>query len=178
MVKGDEIMPRRSALSLEEQTSSLFQPDPLWSGEFFNAFINAFKRTAYLEPEKILMLAVLQDAITCLRKYRTSGSRGNKRLFDEANDWIQSDDRDWPFSFNNVCEAVSLNPGYLRRGLIQMSDRQTGSGLRRKVIASVVTVGMKSGAGDRPSGSVSRLARDSNTVPCEAPKSGNPARLG
>jgi hypothetical protein len=160
MVKGDEIMPRRSALSLEEQTSSLFQPDPFWSGEFFDTF----KRTAYLEPEKILMLAVLQDAIICLQKYRASGSPGNKRLFDQAKAWIQSEDWDWPFSFNNVCEAVSLNPGYLRRGLIQMSDRQTGSGLRRKVIASVITVGMKSGAGDRPPSSVSRLALDSNTA--------------
>jgi hypothetical protein len=95
MVRGDELMARRNALSLEEQTSSLFQPDPLWSSEFFDTF----ERTAYLEPEKILMLAVLQDAITCLQKYRASGSRGNKRLFDEAKDWIQSDDRDWPFSF-------------------------------------------------------------------------------
>jgi hypothetical protein len=160
MVKGDEIMPKPSALSLEEQTSSLFQPDPFWSGEFFDTF----KRTAYLEPEKILMLAVLQDAIICLQKYRASGSPGNKRLFDQAKAWIQSEDWDWPFSFKNVCEAVSLNPGYLRRGLIRMSHRANGFRFATKVTASAVTAGMKLGAGDRPVGSVSRLARDSNTA--------------
>ncbi len=166
-------MPNRSALSMQEQANSLFQIDPLSSSEFFATF----KRTAYLEPEKILMLAVLQDAIICLQKYRASGSRRNKRLFDEAKEWIQLDDRDWPFSFNNVCEAVSLNPGYLRRGLIQMSHRQTASGLRRKVIGSVITGGMKLAAGDRPSRPVAPRGETAIRHGCEAPNSENPARL-
>jgi hypothetical protein len=113
-------MPNRGALSFEERTNSLLQVDPLSSSEFFATF----KTSTYLEPERFLMLAVLQDAITCLEKYGAFGSRGNRRLFDEARDWILSEDGDWLFSFNNVCEAVGLNAGYVRRRLIQMSEHK------------------------------------------------------
>jgi hypothetical protein len=113
-------MSNRGALPFEKNTHSLFHSDPLSSNEFFETF----KTKVYLEPERFLMLAVLQDAITCLEKYAAFGSGGNKRLFDEAIDWILSEDGDWLFSFNNVCEAVGLNAAYVRRRLIQMSERQ------------------------------------------------------
>ena len=71
------------------------------------------KRTTYQEPEKALMFAILRDAITCLEK------SGNKRLFDEAMEWILCDDCKWLFSFNNVCEALGFNPVYLRRRLMR-----------------------------------------------------------
>jgi hypothetical protein len=87
-------------------------------------FFETLKRRTYLEPEKILMLAVLQDAITCLEKHGAFGSRGNKRLYYETRDWLVSDDNDWLFSFNNVCETVGLNAGYLRRRLVQMNERK------------------------------------------------------
>lgn len=111
-------MSNRGALCFERNTHSLFHSDPLSSNEFFETF----KQRLYLEPERFLMLAVLQDAITCLEKYAAFRSGGNKRLFDEARDWILSEDGDWLFSFNNVCEAVGLDPGYVRRRLIQMSE--------------------------------------------------------
>jgi hypothetical protein len=123
-------MANRGALSFEERTHSLFHSDPLSS----NTFFETLKRRAYLEPERFLMLAVLQDAITCLEKYAAFGSRGNKRLFDEARDWIVSEDGDWLFSFNNVCEAVGLNPGYVRRRLIQMSEPKRGLPCNRKLL--------------------------------------------
>jgi len=113
-------MPNRGALSLDERTSSLVQADPLSSIEFFETF----KTASYLEPERFLMLAVLQDAITCLEKHGAFGPKGNKRLFDEARDWVLSQDNQWLFSFNNVCEAVGLNAAYVRRRLLQMSERQ------------------------------------------------------
>jgi hypothetical protein len=113
-------MLHRGRLSLDERTSSLLQTDPLSSSEFFETF----KTTSYLEPERFLMLAVLQDAITCLEKHGAFGPKGNKRLFDEARDWVLSEDNDWLFSFNNVCEAVGLNAAYLRRRLIQMNERE------------------------------------------------------
>jgi hypothetical protein len=145
MLKGDEMTRNRSALSMGEHANSLFQIDPLWSSEF----LDTFKRRMYLEPEKILMLAILQDAVTCMQKYVAFGSRENRRLFDEAKDWIESDDSEWLFSFNNVCEAVGLNPRYLRPRLIKMSELQAGSGLRRKVVSSAVTVRMNSATSGR-----------------------------
>ena len=123
-------MPNRGALSFEERTNSLLQVDPLSSSEFFATF----KRSTYLEPERFLMLAVLQDAITCLEKYGAFGSRGNRRLFDEARDWILSEDGDWLFSFNNVCEAVGLSAGYVRRRLIQMSEHKRALPCNRRLL--------------------------------------------
>jgi hypothetical protein len=31
---------------------------------------------------------------------------------------VESDDRTWPFSFENICEAVGLDAGTLRNGLL------------------------------------------------------------
>ena len=123
-------MPNRGALPFENNTHSLFHSDPLSSNEFFETF----KTKGYLEPERFLMLAVLHDAITCLEKYAAFGSGGNKRLFDEAIDWIRSEDGDWLFSFNNVCEAVCLNAAYVRRRLIQMSEPKRALPCNRKLL--------------------------------------------
>ena len=40
------------------------------------------------------------------------------RLFKDAEEWIFEDDHEWPFSFINICEAVDLDPKYLRKGLL------------------------------------------------------------
>jgi hypothetical protein len=121
----------RGILSRENGMNSLLQVDTLVPLEF----LERVKRTTYQDPERALMVAVLRDAITCLEKYAAFRSSGNKRLFDEAIEWILSDDCEGLFSFNNVCEAVGVNPGYLRRGLIRMSERSStpAPGLRRRV---------------------------------------------
>lgn len=31
--------------------------------------------------------------------------------------WLDSTDRGWPFSFENICEALDMNPGDVRRQL-------------------------------------------------------------
>ena len=116
----------------ESSMDSLAQVDTLAPLEL----LERVKRTAYQEPERALMVAVLRDAITCLEKYGAFKSSGNKRLFDEALEWIRSEDCEWLFSFNNVCEAVGVNPAYMRKGLIQMSARSSAarSALRRKAL--------------------------------------------
>ena len=105
-------------LAWEEKTASLLQLDYLIPLQFFGTY----RRKIYLEPERVLMLAVLEDAISCLEKYATCASGKHKKLFEETRTWILTDDDDWLFSFNNVCEAVGLHPGRLRRALIQMAE--------------------------------------------------------
>ena len=46
------------------------------------------------------------------------------RLFKDAEEWIFEDDHEWPYSFINICEAVDMNPKYLRKGLLHW--RQSG----------------------------------------------------
>ena len=69
------------------------------------------------QAEKRLMFAVLLDAVECLKKFARLRQSRTDRLSKDAEDWIFEDDRDWPFSFINICEAVGLNPQYLRDGL-------------------------------------------------------------
>ena len=71
-----------------------------------------------VSPEKRLMLAVLEYAIYEFARYVGSDVRREKRLFQEARDWIfELIDKEWPCSFENICCVLNLNPDYLRLGL-------------------------------------------------------------
>ena len=72
-------------------------------------------RTCQL-PERRLMLAVLRTALVELEKLRATRSPRIDRLV-ELKDWFLSDDRSWPFSFENACEELNLNPGWIRARL-------------------------------------------------------------
>jgi hypothetical protein len=68
--------------------------------------------------EERLMLAVLQDAVECFQDYVLAEYVWEKRLFQESEDWIWEKNIDWPFSFENICESLQLDPDYIRRGLL------------------------------------------------------------
>jgi hypothetical protein len=62
---------------------------------------------------------VLEDAIECFQKYLFAQNERGKRSFQEAEDWILEKNSDWLFSFHSICEALELNPDYLRQGLLR-----------------------------------------------------------
>jgi hypothetical protein len=103
----------------EEKIASLFQPDTLLSAQYFDTL----RRKTLLEPEKRLMLAVLDDAINCYRDNLFSQRAKNKRLFDEAEEWIATPGGDGIFCFDNVCESLGFNPDYVRRGLLRWKEK-------------------------------------------------------
>ena len=74
--------------------------------------------------ERDLMFAILADAIDCYWKY--SGARDGRsiKLFQDARRWIFTDDEGETFSFVNVCDALSFDPTYIRRGVAQAEQRQ------------------------------------------------------
>src|SRR3972149_9234375 len=80
-----------------------------------------------LSPQKRLMLAVLEDAIECFWKYARARDGRSERLFLEAEEWILEQNSDWPFSFENICEALNLDPKYLRRGLLKKQQLIIGA---------------------------------------------------
>jgi hypothetical protein len=81
-----------------------------------------------VQGERLLMLAVLEDALDCYRKCRRSRDHATRLLFDETRAWVESRDRDTLFSFESICEALDIDPDYLRRRLHETSD---GSARRR-----------------------------------------------
>ena len=109
-------MLRRGELSLEEQANSLLQLDHLIPLQFSDTL----RRNTYVEPERILMLAVLEDAIYCLQKHATCARGRNRRLFNETINWVRAENDEWFFSFENVCDTVGLNASRLRHSLLEM----------------------------------------------------------
>lgn len=104
----------RSA-AVETVQSLSFEPDILCG----NQFLKVFRQRSYSEREEKLMFAVLTDAIECFQKYSDGKSRRSRKLFRDAEAWIACRDSCWPFSFENICEVLNINPNYLRMGLMQ-----------------------------------------------------------
>ncbi len=81
-------------------------------------YLEAVCRKVDREAEQKLMLAVLEDGITCFQKYFAARDKIGTSLFHEAKDWILLQEKsDWLFSFDNICETLDLDPGYIRKGL-------------------------------------------------------------
>jgi hypothetical protein len=104
---------------LDERVGSLFQPDSLL-GEDYAA---NFRRKFPLEPERTLLLAVLEDGIRCFQENLFAPAGKRQMLFEEAKEWLFSDDADWFCSFISVCTLLNLEPNYIRRGLRQWEAR-------------------------------------------------------
>ena len=119
----------QSRRSTDENVGSLFQPDTL----LVDQYLTNFRRRISLEPEKTLMLAVLEDAINCFKDNVAAESEKKKRLFEAAEQWILADDGDWVFSFQITCEVLGFSPEYVRQGLIQLKEQTL---LKRKITKS------------------------------------------
>jgi hypothetical protein len=70
-----------------------------------------------LEPEKKLMLAILEDAVACFQKFLLARDSKGKAQFRDTEDWIFQGTDLGIFSFDIVCETLGLEPNYVRRGL-------------------------------------------------------------
>jgi len=79
---------------------------------------------ASLQPEKRLMLAVLEDAVGTFQKYTWARDRAGQKLLAEVEEWFTSDDHDWPYSFMNICNALGLEADFLRSGLRRWKQAQ------------------------------------------------------
>ena len=72
---------------------------------------------ARLQPEKRLLLAVMEGAVSDFQKYATASSGRGRRLFADAKAWFQSTATDQPLDFESICQALALDPSFIRIGL-------------------------------------------------------------
>jgi hypothetical protein len=89
----------------------LVQPDAIMPVQF-HADVRALR-----DPERRLRVAVLEDAIRYFQRHLGATDPGERALYEDAVDWFASPDRTEPFSFENVCDALQLDPDYLRQRL-------------------------------------------------------------
>jgi hypothetical protein len=68
------------------------------------------------------MLAVLQDAVVCFQDNVKATCKRKQTMHLDAAEWITNDDRSYPFSFENICEALGFDAGYMRQGLLRWKE--------------------------------------------------------
>ena len=118
---GSSLYEARQAFNMDVRIASLFEPDTLLSAQYFGNL----RRKTLLEPEKRLMLAILEDAINCYQDNLLAKRGREGRLFTEAEEWILEKGSDWIFSFKSICETLGFNPEYVRQGLLQWKEKKT-----------------------------------------------------
>ena len=79
--------------------------------------VAALSRLHYHRGEQRLMLAVLIDAIGSIEHYETGRGARSWRTCRAAVEWVTNHDQRWPFSFENICLALDLDPAKLRSAL-------------------------------------------------------------
>ncbi len=104
----------------DQGAASLIQPDVLLPEEYQEAQ----RIKLHLEPEKMLMFAVLEDGVNCYQKYLESRWPREKTLFDETEEWIFGKDGQGCFSFESICEYLGIHPEYFRKGLLKWKRDQ------------------------------------------------------
>lgn len=115
-----------SQTAFEEKVLAVFQPDILISTQY----LATYRRKFHLNPEQVLMLAVLEDAIICFQDHVTATCKRKRLLHLEAEQWFLDEDRSYLFSFENVCDSLGFEPSYLRQGLARWKEAALARGSR------------------------------------------------
>lgn len=102
-------MPRRRTRKTEER--SWYEFETVLPSQYFNP-----QGRSSLQPEKRLMLAVLEDAVGLYTRV--------PHIAPEAEAWVQADDRAWPYSFVNLCDALGLDRTAVRVALRRQRARR------------------------------------------------------
>lgn len=114
--------------------------------------------SALAVPERRLRLAILEDALRYYRQYFGASERRARVLCEDAADWFASPDRSEPFSFENVCDALGLDPHYLRRGLQRWRETTLARNTGARLSVVRATVGRERPGDDGSGGSHQRAA--------------------
>ena len=102
-----------SSTVAEERSLATLEADLIVPSQYFDRV----KAERSSQPEKRLMLAVMEDAISTFQKSVRGATRRQRRLLRETEEWISASDNNWPFSFENICSALDIEADYLRSGI-------------------------------------------------------------
>ena len=101
-------------LNFAEKPLVRFEADILAAEDFAR-----IHRSRPLSPERELMAAVLEEALADYQRCWKARDKKAMERFADAQAWILESDSEWIFSFVNCCEALGIEPGYLRQGLLR-----------------------------------------------------------
>jgi hypothetical protein len=76
------------------------------------------------EPEKRLMVAVLEEAIALVVNDAQHGDENRRSAVREARRWFASEDHSAPFAFATICDVLGLDSSRVRQAVVAWSRRQ------------------------------------------------------
>jgi len=127
--KSAEEKPKSKTVCVEDPAITMVEPDTMTPNQYFERMFTE----STLVPEKRLMLAVLEDAIASFQRNFIQSRNTGDADDGDVEHWLESDDMSWPFSFASICQALDMEPEYLRRGLQSWRDRTAQQGVKGQV---------------------------------------------
>jgi hypothetical protein len=76
-----------------------------------------FHEVTVSQPEKRLLLALLEGAVNDFQNYATASTGRGRRLFADVSAWFGSTSHERFLDFESICDGLGLDPSFLRRGL-------------------------------------------------------------
>lgn len=105
-----------TAADSSEVVSNLFEPDFILPSQLLEP-----DERGLSGGERRLMAAILSDGIEAYIAQSTSHAAIvrplNAKIRGDAEEWVETVDESYVFSFDNVCESLGIDPHYLRLGL-------------------------------------------------------------
>ena len=97
-------------------------------------------------PEVALAKGVLAQAKRDLRRFRRAQDSVGREIYEDAYSWVAANDFSWPYSFQNVCNALRLSPESVRTALLPHARTHWFSRSRR--IAETVSSSFRRSLGN------------------------------
>ena len=82
-------------------------------------FLGLWKGRTNTTPERKLLLAMIAQAAGDLRLFRGDRRAKARRMYNDAHDWITSNDRSHMFSFVSICDVLGFTPNAIREALLR-----------------------------------------------------------
>lgn len=103
---------------IDYDQQGILESDAVLASQFFTP------QTGLPDPERALMVAVLEDAVRCFLNYCDATDRKARDLYEDARAWFMASDRPELFAFENVCGVLGIEPSGLRRQLLTRRDER------------------------------------------------------
>jgi hypothetical protein len=107
-------------MAIEGQFAPALDADIIVPSQYFDQIRSEISA----QPEKRLMLAVMENAIAAFQHSIPGATRRQRRLLKETEEWVYSDDTSWLCSFENICALLGIDADYLRNGLAEWKKTQ------------------------------------------------------
>lgn len=113
-----------------DSSGGLFEPDVVLPSQYYSNDDDGLRG-----GERKLMAALLSDGVEAYVAQCTSTNSNLSSSKIDAREWVDTQDQDYVFSFDNVCECLGINAEYLRLGLnryVSLIQSQKADGVAPK----------------------------------------------